>query len=258
MNTFKTSSELKSKAKGQLLGKYGTVIPAFLVVESIIFFIQFLASTVVDRNTIYGMIIYYAVAFIMQLIAAVFALGEARLYLNITCNCPYSVNDIFYGFKQHPDKAIKIQLIILIRESLCLLPAFLFYLLYTYTQLTIIILLISITGIIGGIAACIIALTYSQVYYLMLDFPHYSAKEIMTISKTLTRGYRGKLFYLSVSFIPLFLLSLFTCCIGYLWVVPYMNATNVQFYLELVHVKSAPSYATAPSENVQNSIDITI
>lgn len=258
MNTFKTSSELKSKAKGQLLGKYGTVIPAFLVVESIVFFIQFLASSMIDMNTLYGMIIYYAVAFIMQLIAAIFALGAARLYLNITCNRPYSVNDVFYGFKQYPDKAVKIQLVLLIKESLCLVPAFLLYLIYTYTQFTIIVLLISITGIIGGISACIIALTYSQVYYLILDFPHYSVKEIMAISKTLTKGYRGKLFYLAVSFIPLLLLSLFTCCIGYLWVVPYINATNVQFYLELIRVKSAPSYAAAPAENVQTSIDITV
>ncbi len=258
MNTFKTSSELKSKAKGQLLGKYGTVIPAFLVVESIVFFIQFLASSMIDMNTLYGMIIYYAVAFIMQLIAAIFALGAARLYLNITCNRPYSMSDVFYGFTQYPDKAVKIQLIILIKESLCFVPAFILYLIYTYTQSVIIVLLISITGIIGSAGACIIALTYSQAYYLIWDFPHYSAKEIMAISKTLTKGYRGKLFYLVVSFIPLLLLSLFTCCIGYLWVIPYINATNVQFYLELIRIKSAPSYTAVPIEKGQPSIDFTI
>lgn len=258
MNIFKTSSELKSNAKGQLLGKYKTVVPAFLVVESIVFFVQFLASSMIDMSAYYGIIIYYAIAFIMQLIAAIFALGQARLYLNITCNYPYAVTDVFYGFMQHPDKAIKIQFILIIKESLCFVPAFLLYLLYAYTQHTIIILFISILGIMGGISACIIALTYSQVYYLILDFPQYSAKEVMAISKTLTKGYRGKLFYLTVSFIPLFLLSLLTCCIGFLWIIPYVNATNVQFYLELVRMKSTPNVTTVSSENAYASINITV
>ncbi len=246
MNIFKTSSELKSRAKGILLGKYGTVIPAFLIIESIIFFIQFLASNMVDTKSVFGMIIYYAVAFIMQLIAAIFALGEARLYLNITCDRPYSMSDIFYGFKQSPEKAVKIQIILLLKEIVCLVPSIILYFVYLKTQFTVIVLFISITGILGSIGVCIIALTYSQIYYLILDFPNYSSKEIMEISKTLTKGYRGKLFYLWVSFIPLLLLSLFTCCIGYFWVIPYINATNVQFYLELIRVKSTPSYKIDP------------
>ena len=40
MERHATSAELKARAKGQLLGKYGTVIPAVLAVEIIMLFDQ--------------------------------------------------------------------------------------------------------------------------------------------------------------------------------------------------------------------------
>lgn len=246
MNTLKSSSELKSYAKGTLLGKYGTVIPAFLAAESVIFLIQIIASNMVDMSTAYGMIIYYAIAFIVQLFAAIIALGQARLYLNITCNFPYAINDVYSGFSHHPDKAIKIQVLLLIYESLCMVPALIFYFLYTQSGNPLLMLATSITAIIGGISACVIALTYSQTNYLILDFPQYSATEIMKLSKKIMEGCKGSFFYLTVSFLPLILLSFVTCCIGYLWVIPYINATNAQFYLDLIRVKSAPVVDETP------------
>ena len=241
MNLFKSSSELKSIAKGNLLGKYGTAISAFVVVELIVFFIQFLFSGLLNTDTLFGAIVYYCVMLIMQLLAAIFALGQSRLYLNMACNFKYGVGDVFYGFTIHPDKVIVIQFLLLLMETACVLPSLLFYYLYLTTNQPILMLLISTFAVIGGIAVCVIMLTYSQVNYLILDFPQYSALEIMKLSKKLMKGYKGKLFYLVISFLPICILALFTCCIGYLWVIPYINATYSQFYLELIRVKSAPN-----------------
>lgn len=44
MDRHASSAELKAKAKGQMLGKYGTLVPAFLVVEAIMVTINFLAT----------------------------------------------------------------------------------------------------------------------------------------------------------------------------------------------------------------------
>ena len=241
MNNFKSSSELKAKAKGIMLGKYGTAISAFLTVELIVFLIQLFVSGIVNTNTVIGNIIYYCVMFIMQLIAAIFALGQSRLYMNISCNFPYTVGDVFYGFSAHPDKVIMIQFLLLLMEGLCMAPAIIAYVLYMTLQIPILMLLISIFSVIGGIGVCIIALSYSQINYLILDFPQYSALEIMKLSKKLMKGYKGKLFYMIVSFLPLILLSFITCCVGYLWVIPYIDATSAQFYLELIRVRTTPS-----------------
>jgi len=242
MNNFKSSAELKANAKGVMLGKYGTAISAFLTVELIVFLIQLFVSGIVNTNTVIGNIIYYCIMFIMQLLAAIFALGQARLYMNMSCNFPYNVGDVFFGFTAHPDKVIVIQFLLLILEGLCMAPAIISYVLYTTLQIPMLMLLVSIFSVIGGIGVCIIALSYSQVnYYLILDFPQYSALEIMKLSKKLMKGYKGKLFYIIVSFLPLILLSFITCCVGYLWVIPYIDATNAQFYLELIRVRTNPT-----------------
>lgn len=243
MNNFKSSSELKAKAKGIMLGKYGTAISAFLTIQLIIFLTQLIVSGFMNTYTILENIIYYCVMFLMQLIAAILALGEARLYMNIACNFPYSVGDVFFGFTAHPDKVIIIQFMILLMEGLCMAPGTIFYVLYIFLEIPVLMLLGSILSVIGCIGVCLIALSYSQVNYLILDFPQYTPLEIMKLSKKLIKGHKGTLFYLYVSFLPLILLAFLTCCIGYLWVIPYINATNAQFYLELIRVKSSPPEA---------------
>lgn len=241
MNNFKSSSELKAKAKGIMLGKYGTAICAFLTVEIIVFLIQLVISGIVNTNTVIGSIIYYCVMFILQLLAAVFALGQSRLYMNMSCHFPYFVSDVFFGFTAHPDKIIAIQFLLLLMEGICMAPAIVLYALHTTLQIPILMLFASLFFVIGGIGVCIIALSYSQVNYLILDFPQYTALEIMKLSKKLMKGYKGKLFYMIISFLPLILLAFFTCCVGYLWVIPYINATNAQFYLELIRVRTNPA-----------------
>lgn len=240
MNTLKSTPELKAKAKALLLGKYGTVIPALLITEGIIFLISTIVVSFLNLNTTMGLIIYYVFYFAMQLLAGILIAGQCHLYLNLTCNCNYSVKDIFYGFRRCPDKAIYSKFMILIREACCLLPAIILYIIYAVTNITILLLFASLCGAVGMVLACLIALSYSQTFYLMLDFPQYSGKDLLSMSKKMMKGHRGSLFYLEMTFLPLILLSLFfTCGLGLLWVVPYSNATTTQFYLDLIRIKEA-------------------
>lgn len=54
MDRHASSAELKAKAKGQMLGKYGTLVPAFLVVEVIMVTINFLATFSLDTRAMTG------------------------------------------------------------------------------------------------------------------------------------------------------------------------------------------------------------
>ena len=72
----------------------------------------------------------------------------------------------------------------------------------------------------------------------MLDFPEYDAKKALAFSRELMKNNKGRFTYLLVSFIPLFLLGMLSCCVGYLWIIPYMQATLAQFYLDLVQNKN--------------------
>ena len=79
-----------------------------------------------------------------------------------------------------------------------------------------------------------ISLRYSQVYYLLLDFPDYSAIELLKMSWKLMKGNVGRLLYIQVSFIPISLVALLSCGIGLLFVLPYKNMTYALFYLDLI------------------------
>ncbi len=54
--------------------------------------------------------------------------------------------------------------------------------------------------------------------------------QLMRESRQLMKRKRVRFFYLQISFFGLILLSLLTCYIGMLWLIPYMQMTSVLFY----------------------------
>ncbi len=81
---------------------------------------------------------------------------------------------------------------------------------------------------------------YSMMFFVMAENPKISVRKAMQISKELTRGYKGELFVLHLSFIGWMILSSITCGIGFLWLVPYMSQThtNVYQYLKRTAIES--------------------
>lgn len=81
-------------------------------------------------------------------------------------------------------------------------------------------------------------LVFVPAYYLMLDFPEWDAMKILTKSIEVMRGNKLRYVLLQISFLPLMLLSLFTCGLTMIWVIPYMHITNANFYLDIMAVKN--------------------
>lgn len=71
---------------------------------------------------------------------------------------------------------------------------------------------------------------YQLAYIIASENPELSAKDIVQKSKDLMNGKRGKLFCLQFSFIGWAILAIFTLCIGYLWLVPYIQFATISFY----------------------------
>ncbi len=251
MNQRKSSAELKALAKEILIGKYGTVIGALVLIQLITWLISFLTTRVVDLSSTIGYILYMVITFIVTLIISVFTLGQTSLYLNIASNQPFRATNIFNGFKNHPDKVIMIQFLLYIIILACMLPFAIFWGIYWATQMSILFIPLSICGTVGLVVAYIFSLKYSQVYYLLLDFPDYSAKEIMALSRKIMRGNTIRLFYITVSFIPMYLLGLLSLGIGYLYIIPYQNMTLTYFYFDIIHsydnTNSQPEVASEPA-----------
>lgn len=87
----------------------------------------------------------------------------------------------------------------------------------------------SLLLIIPGIIA---AYRYAMAPYIMAQNPDIGVMDAIGQSKELMRGHKGRLFWLSLTFIGWAFLSVLTFGIGFLWLNPYMEAAQAAFYLE--------------------------
>ena len=88
-------------------------------------------------------------------------------------------------------------------------------------------LLFIIPGIVKGIA-------YSMTRFILAQYPNVTATEALRLSMRMTKGYKGELFVMYLSFIGWLMLSVLTLGILYIvYVGPYMYTTKAGYYVEL-------------------------
>jgi uncharacterized membrane protein len=77
------------------------------------------------------------------------------------------------------------------------------------------------------------SISYMMCFYVMADNPRVGIKNALNISKKMTKGYKGKIFMLLLSFTGWLLLSILTLGIGLLWLIPYVLVSLSNLYDEL-------------------------
>lgn len=97
----------------------------------------------------------------------------------------------------------------------------------TYLLVFVYVLLWTLLLIIPGIIA---AITYSMTFYIIADDSSIGPNEAIDKSKKMMDGFKWKFFCLSLRFLGLAILCLFTLGIGFLWLFPYMQVTIAKFY----------------------------
>lgn len=155
-------------------------------------------STVSPRGSTY---IFSIIDFIVE---SVFAFAATRLYLKMSRSPdPVSFKDFLEGFNGWG------------RAILISLWQTLWVFLWS--------LLLIIPGIIKVIA-------YSQMIYIINEYENVSVTKAMKISMIITKGYKGELFIMSLSFLGWMILSGITFGIVGLWVTPYMEMSFTNAY----------------------------
>lgn len=71
---------------------------------------------------------------------------------------------------------------------------------------------------------------YAMVPYILAENPDISPKDAIERSKIIMNGNKMQLFTLRLSFIGWHILSIMSCGIGYIWLTPYINAAEAEFY----------------------------
>lgn len=79
----------------------------------------------------------------------------------------------------------------------------------------------------------VMAFSYAMTPYILEEHPKIGVWEASTRSREIMRGHRFDLFWLYLSFIGWILLGVLTFGIGYLWLSPYLSASEIAFYNDL-------------------------
>ncbi|MCR5404531.1 MAG: DUF975 family protein [Butyrivibrio sp.] len=240
MSSYKSSAQLKGIAREKSLGKYGTLIGANIIILAIQLFISAITS-VYGGSSLILFIINNLITLVVTILLGVLMSGKAYLYMNLLYSQPVSTSDIFFGMRKHPQKAVIIQSVFASVDFLFSLPSQILLFRYQSAPSTNTMAAVFLALGIALIVNVYVSLVYSQSFFILHDFPDRSAKEILATSRRLMKGNKFRLFYLSVSFIPLYLLGCITMFIPLLWVSVYRYATFCAFYQDLIENASRSS-----------------
>lgn len=101
-----------------------------------------------------------------------------------------------------------------------------------------------LTLLIQALVNLIVSTFFGLANYLLLDNPDMGAIAALKESLCLMKGNKGRYLYIQFSFLPLYLASVFTCYIGMLWLIPYMQTTMAYFYMDVAGELDAPKAAS--------------
>lgn len=144
--------------------------------------------------------------FVSIILEALFILGYKSYYLKLSRNQEAGIDDLLS----------KTNMFLVVLVTMILTSIF----------TTLWTLLLIIPGIIA-------AISYSQTFYILLDNEGMQAMDAIKESKRIMNGHKMDYFILSLSFTGWIILALFTCGIGFLWLIPYMEVTYSNFYNEI-------------------------
>lgn len=112
------------------------------------------------------------------------------------------------------------------------------------------IMLWSLLFVIPGIVK---SYSYAMTPYVLRDNPGLTCNSAIEKSMAMMRGHKWELFCLHLSFIGWGFLAVCTCCIGFLWFLPYFHAAQAAFYDKLK--AEAESEEAAPAEEQSEERD---
>lgn len=214
----KTGYALRREARDRLKGNWGTAILICIIsfiirmVLASILSYTLSASTGIkndfssESSSLSWSLLSTISSFLLSLILAPLFLGLIMCFMNLLRNEPFEIEMLFDGYKRFIDAA------------LLQLRIFIFIFLWFFALI---------------IPAFIAMLRYSMSFYILNDNAHMNAEEALNASKEMMKGNKMKLFSLWISFAGWFFLSLLTCGIGFIWLVPYYRTSKAAFYQNL-------------------------
>lgn len=234
-------------AREKLSGKYGSAMLVTPVIQFalsmavsiplviiLMVYVVVVAANNSEPNSLVIAAVYLLTLIPFTILFGVLNTGISLFYLNMACGRKHSVADMFYGFRAQFKKSLALSAVTVLASYVCMLPYLIFNYLNTIDPQTIWTILMAVSYVGAIIIYIPIQLSLSQCFYLLLDFPSHSTKELLKLSAQVMKGHKKRLFYIQMSFIPIQILCVLSCYIGYLWAIPYMYMTMALFFLDIM------------------------
>lgn len=200
-------NDLKEEALASLRGKWGS----FVGLTFIYVLLYILASVLAQYGTIFQGSSFTTLAIVFTVIGGVltfaflpmqFGYMVAHLHASRQ-DLPADISDLFFGYKRfwHVLGTMLLQMLAILAGTILL--------------------------VIPGI---ILSFAYAIVPFVLRDNPELSPVEVLQKSRMMMKGHKMDLFLLYLSFIGWVLLCFLTFFVGFLWLAPYLQMTEVKFY----------------------------
>lgn len=212
-----TRFQIKENSKRQISGNIGIYFLCNLIYSAILIGFLALMYLPIFLNPLFVIFLTPLISAVFTLTVPAFLMSFKKIGLSFTRNEKIKAGDIFSGFQNYG----KVLWLCIITSFFIFMWSLLFY----------------IPGIVKSYA-------YSLAPYILAENPNMTAREALRESKRLTYGHKGDLFVLDLSFIGWHLLSPLTLNILNIWLVPYIEATWANYYVEIKKAKSQ-----VPQEN---------
>lgn len=226
MTCKRVSRYMKSEARGALLGHLGTAVGANVLYFVLILLLSWIVSAF-TANTAIGIFVADILSLLVGILSGILEYGLATIYMNLQYQQFTRVSDLFAGFRENSNKIILIGLYLAVIETLCALPCTIALYFANETASWIVAGILAVCGI---IATYYIEMTYALSLYVLLDYPDMNWKDVLRKSRYLMKGHKKHLLYISVSFLPLYLLSVLSFGIAAIVVFAYEQAAKAAFY----------------------------
>lgn len=221
------SADCKAMARSALLGHLGIATGSSVTYFLIVFVLQMLLFYAVPGSGALSLLLSELMSILLGILAGVLQYGLFFVNLKLQFRQEVVLSDLFLGFRENTDKLVKIYAFLAILQTICLLPSLLVSMLITGKSADVLYWLFLALGL---VLYLLVDLTFFAAGYLLLDYPSLSARDALKKSHRLMKHHRLQLFWMELSFLPLWLLVLCSFGIAGIWVMAYQNAAMAAFY----------------------------
>lgn len=204
----------------------------FQLVIIIIFLVLTLLEYILSRGS-GPQSLKWLISFVFNFLKLLLTGGAAYGFMKAAVSEEVKMQDIFFVFWYDALNYIAINLKIALMVAGVIIIGLRwvsepFFYAYTFTTA------LTITYILAALIWIFFQFRYFLSIYLFLDGEEVTSKWALKRSARMMEGNYIRLIGLQLFFLPFMLLSILTCGIGFLFVLPWMNVANALFYMDLI------------------------